>query len=429
MPERVGSRDAMVLINVFSDKFCLYAHINNIFKKYKCSIVNIFIFFLACDCDPHGSLDEGICDSVTDSVNGLVAGSCHCKTNVEGRRCDICKNGYWNFTDANPEGCQVCTCHTSGTINNQGCNVYTGECICKRYVTGRDCNQCLPEYWGLSDKKDGCQPCECDPGGSFDNFCDVITGQCKCREHMSGRTCDTPIQQYFTPTLDFLVYEAEAAKTSGQVVIREHFPGRKDTWTGTGFVKVFEGGYLEFTVDDIKTSMDYDIVIRYEPIMPESWEDVIVTVKRPDYDRVDPNGPCSFIDPNNDIKQVGLPSNSRSIIVYPPSCLEAGKSYKVIIEFKKSSFDKETPTASVLIDSIVLIPRIESIPWFYNSTPAENRRREFSIHQCGNPSYFTKGAQIPDICKKYHASIGAYVFNGAYRKYILISEYSKCNLC
>lgn len=55
----------------------------------------------------------------------------------------------------------------------------TGECTCKRYVTGRDCNQCLPEYYGLSDERDGCKPCDCDLGGAYDNFCDVITGQCR----------------------------------------------------------------------------------------------------------------------------------------------------------------------------------------------------------------------------------------------------------
>lgn len=62
--------------------------------------------FSACDCDPSGSVEEGICDSRTDPANDLVSGRCHCKTNVEGRRCDTCKNGYWNFTDSNPDGCQ-----------------------------------------------------------------------------------------------------------------------------------------------------------------------------------------------------------------------------------------------------------------------------------------------------------------------------------
>ena len=36
----------------------------------------------------------------------MVAGQCHCKLYVDGARCDRCKNGYWNFTTENTEGCQ-----------------------------------------------------------------------------------------------------------------------------------------------------------------------------------------------------------------------------------------------------------------------------------------------------------------------------------
>lgn len=153
-------------------------------------------------------MDEGICDSLSDEVNAIEAGACHCKANVNGRQCNVCKEGFWNLTAANPDGCESCTCNIQGTINNSGCNPHTGECVCKRLVTGKDCNQCMPETYGLSDSQDGCTPCDCNAGGSMDNHCDVITGQCRCRANMGGRNCSHPIQNTFIPPLQG-VYEAE----------------------------------------------------------------------------------------------------------------------------------------------------------------------------------------------------------------------------
>ena len=60
----------------------------------------------ACDCDPSGSLRNGQCDDHTDQQYDLVAGRCHCKTYVEGKRCDRCKDGHWNLDENNPDGCQ-----------------------------------------------------------------------------------------------------------------------------------------------------------------------------------------------------------------------------------------------------------------------------------------------------------------------------------
>lgn len=81
-------------------------------------------------------------------------------------------------------------------------------------MTGRNCDACLPNYWGLSDDQDGCKPCNCDPGGSYDNSCDVQTGQCRCRPHIGGRTCNQPEQSFYTGRMDFLRFEAEYATPS-----------------------------------------------------------------------------------------------------------------------------------------------------------------------------------------------------------------------
>ena len=153
-------------------------------------------------------MDDGVCDSVTDVEHGVEAGACHCKTHVKGRRCDICKDGFWNFEETNADGCQECTCNILGTVNNSGCNFHTGECTCKRLVTGRDCNQCMLETYGLSESRDGCTLCSCDAGGSLDNNCDVITGQCRCRPYMQGRDCSKPKQNHFIPKIH-IIAEAE----------------------------------------------------------------------------------------------------------------------------------------------------------------------------------------------------------------------------
>jgi len=51
-----------------------------------------------------------------------------------------------------------------------------------------------------------------------------------------------------------------------QVVVREPYRGgRESSWTGEGFVRTFDDSYLDFPVGNLSRSMDYDLVIRYEP--------------------------------------------------------------------------------------------------------------------------------------------------------------------
>lgn len=61
-----------------------------------------------CDCDPGGSIDEGSCDSETNPKYDQEAGKCQCKPNVEGKRCDTCKDGFWKFDEYSEDGCEPC---------------------------------------------------------------------------------------------------------------------------------------------------------------------------------------------------------------------------------------------------------------------------------------------------------------------------------
>lgn len=376
---------------------------------------------LPCDCDPGGSLDDGICDSKTDLINGLESGRCHCKPNVEGRRCDMCKNGFWNFSESNPDGCQVCTCNTQGTVDNQGCNKETGECTCKRYVAGRDCNQCIPGFWGLSDSQDGCKPCECDVGGAYDNMCDVLTGQCLCRPNLSGRTCSIPEQNFFVGPVDTLVSEAELSncgQDNCQVFIREPFrDGRDNTWTGTGFMKVFDDAELVFDLKNIPITTNYEIVLRYEPQIPYDWDDVRITLER--MKPIEPNSTCAEYEMNynaGDIRSVLLSQDSRFAIATPPVCLEAKKEYKVKINFQRYNNKTINPSASILVDSLVLIPHVESMPFFQGSPANEQRLEEYRRFKCKEAFYTVRKDHLhdSDVCQKYHYSVGFYYLDGAF---------------
>lgn len=72
---------------------------------------------MECVCDDRGTTEE-ICDQVTSS--------CHCKNNVYGLACDLCKEGTFHISAENPDGCTKCFCFGK-TTRCSSSNLYRSQ--------------------------------------------------------------------------------------------------------------------------------------------------------------------------------------------------------------------------------------------------------------------------------------------------------------
>ncbi|XP_040214842.1 laminin subunit beta-2 [Rana temporaria] len=369
----------------------------------------------ACDCDPDGSLNGGLCDAQDDLILGLIAGQCRCKDFVEGPRCDRCKSGFFGLSTGNFQGCRRCQCDPRGTVTaGTQCDSISGDCFCKRFVTGRSCNQCLPEYWALSNDLHGCRSCDCDVGGAWDNQCSSETGQCRCRNNMVGRQCNMVKSGFYRINLDHYTYEAESAllRQGCSVFERERMVGRPATWTGTGFALVPEGGVIEFQISNIPFSMEYDAIIRYEPKFPDMWQQVKITVIRPG--PIPSSSPCGNTIPADDVMTASFPTTSRHVVLPQPICLERGVSYTIRLDFTRYNLREKVPGANILIDSLVFVPRYSSLEMFIAGDPASIQRKEtFERFRCHNSNINVVKSATNEVCTKLITSMSAVIHDGA----------------
>lgn len=125
----------------------------------------------------------------------------------------IVKDGFGNVS----AGCVPCNCNIVGS-ENLICDSITGQCSCKKGVTGVLCDSCMTDFYGFHAGV-GCKgkwmnlfcvsslkisrlcycnllnthiiiECKCNTTGSIQTHCEPILGQCDCRENVIGRTCD-----------------------------------------------------------------------------------------------------------------------------------------------------------------------------------------------------------------------------------------------
>ncbi|XP_014209765.1 laminin subunit alpha isoform X2 [Copidosoma floridanum] len=134
---------------------------------------------LPCSCDIEGTRSFE-CEE--------FGGQCPCRANIIGRRCNICKTGYFGFPN-----CRPCNCPSTAI-----CEPETGACICPSHVTGARCDHCEPGTYGY-DPIIGCEECQCSHHGVLDGNlqCDLLTGRCQCKAHVVGRQCDSCEPGYY----------------------------------------------------------------------------------------------------------------------------------------------------------------------------------------------------------------------------------------
>ncbi|XP_053139313.1 usherin [Hemicordylus capensis] len=134
-----------------------------------------------CDCDPLGTLPGSVCDQIN--------GQCVCLPHRHGRKCDKCKPGFY-VSPQSVNGCLPCSCHTTGSVD-EVCNGLTGQCICQDFsVVGTRCDHCRALYYGFHPETGRCQHCNCHPAGAINGTCHPITGQCVCKQFVTGSKCD-----------------------------------------------------------------------------------------------------------------------------------------------------------------------------------------------------------------------------------------------
>lgn len=120
---------------------------------------------------------------MTDDGNCVAAtGQCTCKTHVQGRACDTCKDEFYALQAAKVDGCTACDCNLLGTNGSNVCNKATGQCPCLPSNTGRRCDQCAVGFYKAAASAVGqCTAChpQCANGCSGPTAAVTVCVACK----------------------------------------------------------------------------------------------------------------------------------------------------------------------------------------------------------------------------------------------------------
>ncbi|KAG8435979.1 hypothetical protein GDO86_007173 [Hymenochirus boettgeri] len=199
-------------------------------------------------------------------------------------------------------------------------------------------------------------------------------------------------------------------KPDVEVIRREHMPDHMVTWTGPGFARVRDGAGLLFRIDNIPYPMDYDIMIRYEPESAEDWEAVVSVTSR-----LLPMSPrCGNVLPTEQMYKERMPHTERYLVLPKPFCFESNNQYEITIRFQRWGATNRNLGAFILIDSVVLLPKIFELPGFHGNDPVSvHHREEIERYMCLDSFKMATMPALAEMCIKLLCSISAIIHDGA----------------
>ncbi|XP_054475687.1 LOW QUALITY PROTEIN: laminin subunit beta-4 [Anoplopoma fimbria] len=370
-----------------------------------------------CRCHVLGSV--GSCDQLT--------GSCGCVHLASGPLCDQCLAGFWGLGNS-VFRCSPCDCDVGGAHSNT-CSPEDGQCHCLPNMVGRRCSDPAPGYFlppldyflyeaelaaplhgGTSSSPSTTPPPS--PSSSSSLLDPVVLPQCKkyYREQGYDFKFTNGRLVLVRRTRHLARWRRQGQQNSLpldqghalQIIPRQRKADQPITWTGLGLVRVFEGEGLRFTVDNLPSTMDYQLVIRYESESPLDWlaSVSIVTVS------LVPGG-CSS-DPIGS-KTLILPGNSRGGILDRLVCLNAGGQYFVDVVFNKQSGSDGLSSSHILIDSLGLIPSNKAVQDFCSQSDLDSFRH---FHCIGLAVELRPQETLPQVCEGLIKSMSARIHNG-----------------
>eukprot|EP00118_Oscarella_pearsei_P018573 m.191017 g.191017 ORF g.191017 m.191017 type:complete len:2470 (+) comp39439_c2_seq19:33-7442(+) len=350
----------------------------------------------ACECDVAGARGTQ-CDG---------SGMCACKANVEVGKCDLCKEGFFNLSTSNPDGCNECVCNLNGTdpANSTVCEALTGQCFCKQNVEGLKCNACKAGFYGFEGSSaEGCSNlCACSLSTSLSVVCDPITGQCPCKRGLTGRDCSLVENGHYLPHLEGIMYEAEDANLQGVLISESKEETDPPSFTGEGGVKLAKAGdSVSFDVTVPPRAIRYSIIVRYLSINSLNVSVGVLS---------DGSGAQN----ETLLLLVAQPSGA---IKMSPQLRSGGELLKVTI----TSVD----SMEWFLDSIVLFPEQADILPYSELLPGSAEQNATSQCYTNREGVALLSQPLSDTCKNHTLLASSWLFNGT----LNCSCFSTANSC